>query len=212
MSPVHALDPLATFDFEATTHGFGGGSQSYSNPATGGVGNSGYLSVTNNVQAQLGARSFHADLIGDYVAAQVTAVRVSLSDVEFDDALELHLVLGVAFSNVWQSNVGVDPPNGSWQEYVFDVTDSSQWTQIQGAGTFADALATTNRFVIRHDEAPYVEVPNTIAADFGMDQIRFDVTEAVPATSRTGLVGLALALLGASGLILRRRLHGAVRK
>jgi hypothetical protein len=204
-----ALTPGFEADFESNLYGFGGGS-TVANPATGGVGDSGYMAVSNAFENQLGARTEDADLTGDYTTAGVTGIRFWLNDTGADDALELHVAIGRAFGNVWQYDTGFDPPNGSWAEYQVPLNDGTGWTRIIGSGTFADAKATSDRLLIRHDLSPYTQFPETITADFGVDSITLEpVTIPIPAVGGSGLGALALAVIAAAGLLLRRRVARA---
>jgi len=208
--PASALTPGFVAEFESNLHGFGGGS-SYTNPATGGVGGGGYLEVANAFSNQLGARTEDADLTGNYTLAGVTGVTLSLNDTGADDTFELHLVIGEAFSNVWQYDTGFDPPNGSWAEYSVPLNDDGTgWTQIIGSGTFAAAKAASDRLLIRHDFAPYTQFPNPIAANFGVDNITLEpVPIPTPAAGGIWLGALAFAVVSVGSFVLRRQLPRA---
>lgn len=203
---AYAVTPGFVAGFESNFHGFGGGS-SYANPATGGVGGGGYLAVSNAFANQLGARTENADLTGNYTLAGVTGIRLSLNDTGSDDALELHLVIGEAFSNVWQYDTGFDPPNGSWTEVSIPLNDGTGWTQIQGSGTFAAAKAASDRLLLRHDVAPYIQFPDPIAADFGVDDIILEpVPIPTPAAGGVWLGAFTFAVIVFGSSMARRRL------
>jgi len=207
---VFAVAPGFIANFEGSFEGFGGGA-AYANPATGGLAGGGYLEISDNgFPAQLGGRSTDADFAGDYDAAGVDSVRLWLNDTGADDALEIHVGIGQGFVNFWQYTEGFSPPNGAWGEFEVDLTDAGKWTQIIGSGTFADAKANNDRMLIRHDVAPYVQTPDSIQGDFGVDSIRFEPFGiGVPASNGAWLAALALAVLGAGSLILRQRLAPA---
>ena len=90
--------------------------------------------------------------------------------------LEIHFSLGRAPlfpdpGNFWQYNVGFIPPPNQWKEFVVDLSSPVDWTQIIGSGSFANALTTVNRVHVRHDQAPFLQAPDPIAGDFGMDHL-----------------------------------------
>ncbi len=158
-----------------STNGWGGGSgggASYSNPGSGGSGGSGdgYLLVTQVDPGPYGARSTGAAYAGDWRAAGVEFVRVSISDVGAADHFEIHFCIGNA-SNFWQFNTGFVPPNGAWQEFVVDLTDSTKWTRIIGSGTFTQALQLADRILLRNDSAPFIQTPDLASGDLGIDGI-----------------------------------------
>jgi hypothetical protein len=153
--------------------GFGGGAVT-SNPGTGGNSGAGdgYLQVsTGPAPANLGTMAATSDYTGDWTAAGVTQIRLWLNDVGNPDPLEIHVALGTGSTNFWQCNTGFIPPNGSWAPFTVDLTNPANFTQIIGTGTFAAALHAVDKVLIRHDRAPYVQSPDPIAADFGIDGI-----------------------------------------
>lgn len=146
-----------------------------SNPGSGGLGgiNDGYLLVTRDVVAQLGSNSSGAEYSGNWSAAGITQLRVWLTDPGTDDPLEIHLCMGkVAPANFWLYTPGWHPPSGQWAEFVADLSSSANWTRIIGvSGTFAEALQTTETLLLRHDLAPFVQAPDLLLGDFGVDHI-----------------------------------------
>lgn len=157
------------------TGGFDGGSNSYSNPGTGGVGGAGdgYLLVENFEAAFLGARQINADYIGDHPGAGIVRVTFWLNDVGEKDDLEIHLGLGAAFANFWQSDQPCVPAHNEWRKFSVEIApDDAGWTLLIGDGTLADALAGADRFLLRHDVAPYTSAPEPVAADLGIDNVR----------------------------------------
>ena len=156
----------------ATLHDWGGGS-TYSNPGTGGFGGAsdGYLVISTPLVGRLGARSLGTEYQGDWQAAGITQVRLWLNDVGADDPLEIHFSIGLEQSNFWQYNVAFLPPAGQWAEYVVDLSSDANWTHHIGTGTFAAALQGATNIHVRHDNAPYTQQPDQIAADVGLDRL-----------------------------------------
>jgi len=146
-----------------------------SNPGTGGYlgAGDGYLLVsapsmsTNN----LGTASFGPEFTGNWTAAGITQVRVWLNDVGTDDPLEIHFSTGNG-ANFWQYNVAFLPPHNQWAQFTVDLTNSANWTRIIGfTGTFAQALSNVDRVHLRHDNAPFSQVPNPVTGDVGIDRL-----------------------------------------
>jgi hypothetical protein len=149
-----------------------GQAASLSNPGTGGLGGAGdgYLLLSQSVHFNFGMRNEGSLYAGNWNAAGITYLSLSLNDVGADDAFEIHLSIGY-FGNLWQYNVGFTPPEGQWQRFVVDLTNPSDFSQIIGAGTFADALATADRLLIRHDRPPFTQVPDPTSGDLGIDEV-----------------------------------------
>jgi hypothetical protein len=148
-----------------------------SNPgANGALGpTDGYLNIAvpGPLAGNLGAFSASANYVGDWTAAGITQVRLWLRDVNAQEDLEIHVALGNgALGNFWQCNTGFIPPHGEWAPFVVDLTAAANFSQIGfGTGTFAAAKQNVDRILVRHDKAPYIQQPNTIVGDFGLDQI-----------------------------------------
>jgi hypothetical protein len=149
-----------------------------SNPGTGGVNGAGdgYLVISSGSPVNLGAMSNGGEYVGNWTAAGITQVSLWLNDIGAADPLEIHFGIGDAregSGNFWQYNVGFIPPLQSWAQFTVDLNSSSAFTQIINTtgGTFADALANVQRILVRHDLAPYVKDPNTLAGDYGLDEI-----------------------------------------
>jgi len=203
---AHAATPGFVEDFTTGTGGFAGGS-TVVQVTSGGVGGADdpYLEISNAFVARLGAFSQEPDLNGDLPSDGVTGYSFWLRDTGADDALEIHVGVGIPFSNFWQSLEGFTPPVGTWQQFSVDLTDSSQWIQIIGSGSFADALAGSTNLLFRHDLAPYMKEPDMVAADFGLDRIQVLPAPApLPAVSASGRVALGLVLLTVAGVGIRR--------
>jgi hypothetical protein len=164
-----------------------GGGAFYSNPGTGGVGgaNDGYLRVETPFEAQLAARSQSSVYVGDWIAAGATGLSFYLRDEGGTGDLEIHVGIGVGFSNFWQSNVGFHPTD-EWTQFTVDFSDPSQWTQIIGAGSFEEALMSTDRVLFRHDLAPFTHLPDFIFGSFGLDRVAI-----LPAPGAGALLGLS---------------------
>lgn len=189
--------PVAGFvDHIGSGVGNWGGGDGYSNPGTGGVlgAGDGFLLVSTlppSFQTNLGARSLDPAYQGDWSAAGITQVKLSLKDVGNADPLEIHFCVGSGL-NFWQYDVGFVPATSAWTEFTVDLTSAS-WTQIVGSGTFASALAGADRILIRHDVAPYGQFPDAIEAEVGIDEIKLlNGSTAVP-LAHPGTVALALA-------------------
>lgn len=151
-----------------------GGGAVYANPGTdgfNGVGDGYLLLSTNAFQQKLGARTFGLAYAGDWQAAGITQVRLWLNDVGTDDPLEMHFSIGVEQANFWQYNIAFLPPAGQWAEYVVDLSSAANWTHHVGTGTFAQALQGATNIHVRHDLAPYTQLPDNIIADVGIDRV-----------------------------------------
>jgi hypothetical protein len=145
-----------------------------SNPGTGGLAGAGdgflRFQTPNGFQHNLGVRSSGTEYLGNWTAAGIKQVRLWLRDVDQDDALEIHFSVG-GLANLWQYNVEFLPPTSQWAQFVVDLTSPANWTQIVGTGTFASALAAVEVVHVRHDNAPYVQQPDPLDGDVGLDQI-----------------------------------------
>lgn len=152
---------------------WGGGSR-LSNPGTGGFPeeDDGFLlfETPNGFQHNLGVRTTEAPYLGNWTAAGITQIRLWLNDVGDPNPLEIHVSVG-GFANLWQYNPGFVPPNGRWAEFVVDLTNAANWTRVIGTGTFAAALAAVEVVHVRHDKAPFVQNPDPLDGDVGMDQL-----------------------------------------
>ena len=169
-------------------------STALSNPGTGGVNGAGdgYLVITSATPTNLGAMSTGSEYAGNWTAAGIDRVTLWLNDIGADDPLEIHFAIGDAregSGNFWQYNVGFIPPLHSWAQFTVDLRSSSAFTQIINTtgGTFDAALANVTHILVRHDLAPYVKNPNTLAGDYGVDEIMLT----------TGTTGVDLPAAGA---------------
>ena len=126
---------------------------------------------------RLGTKNQGANYAGDWLATGANRVRFSLNDVGADQNLEIHFAIG-NLNNFWQYNVGFIPPNGAWSEFTVDLSDSANFTHIisfDGFG-YRFALANTDRVLIRHDKAPYVQTPDVILGEVGIDEFKIEST------------------------------------
>src|SRR5690349_6919206 len=164
-----SLAPAAVLGFReewptaGDTDGWGGGAI-YANPGTGGLSGAGdgFLMISTSVPtAKLGGFGSNVEIQGDYTAAGITQIRLWLNDVGNADPLEIHVSVGNG-ANLWQYNVGFHPPHNQWAEFVVDLTNGANFTHTVGVGTFAAALGAVDRILIRHDLAPYSQIPDPI--------------------------------------------------
>jgi len=197
-----AATPTVGFleDFPAAggTAGFIGGSP-VSNPGTGGRGGDGdgYLKMTRETfPSHLGCFNAGPAYAGDYIAAGVRYVVFSLNDVDSDDPLEIHMSIGNNL-NFWQYNPGCAPPEQSWGTFTVDLADSANFTHIVGSatGSYTLALRTADRLHWRHDLAPFIQPPDPIIGQVGLDGITFmndaGAVVELPAPTTPTLVELA---------------------
>lgn len=178
-APPAAAVPANGFieDFAAPgTAGFIGGAL-LSNPGTGGRGGvgDGYLRMARDTfPGHLGCFNAGPAYAGDYIAAGVRYVVFWLNDVDTDDALDIHLSIGNN-SNFWQYNVGFAPPEHGWAVFVVDLADSTNFTRIIGlpSVSYTLALRTADRLHWRHDLPPFLQTPDSIIGQLGLDGISF---------------------------------------
>ncbi|NOT34249.1 MAG: hypothetical protein HOP12_08790 [Candidatus Eisenbacteria bacterium] len=166
-------------DFAAGTgaHGWSGGIPSFGNPNTGGVlgAADGFLRGATVSPANWGLRCRGCTpYTGDWNSAGITQLIVWLNDVGVDEPFEMHVTVGND-TTLWQYDIGFVPPSGHWAPFVVDLTDTANFTQINGlSGTLATTLSDVSIVLIRHDLAPFPQVPNPpdpIQGDAGIDQI-----------------------------------------
>lgn len=170
--PAHADAALGFRERFGAIHGWGGGAI-YQVPSTGGVDGDGFLLVTTEGgPGPLATRSFDPEYLGDWTAAGITQIRLWLKDVNADDPLQIHVAVGGG-ANLWLHAPAFLPPENAWAEFVVDLTNPSNFTQIINAagGTYAQALQDAQVLHVRHDLAPFVQMADAIEADFGIDNI-----------------------------------------
>jgi len=113
---------------------------------------------------------------GNWRAAGADRIRLSLKDVGGDQDLEIHVAIGNGDS-FWQSDLGFVPPEGEWSEFTVDLNDSANFTQtISFGGGYTLALSTVDRVQIRHDKAPFSQLPDAILGEFGIDEFKIEST------------------------------------
>ncbi len=170
---------VESFPGAGNTAGWDGGALE-SNPGTGGIGGAGdgFLQIAlTDFASRLGAKNEGANYVGDWLAAGADRVRFSLNDIGGDQNFEIHFALGNV-NNFWQYNVGFIPPNGSWSEFTVDLSDSTNFTQTISFDVFGYrfALANADRVLIRHDKAPFVQQPDAILGEVGIDEFKIEST------------------------------------
>jgi hypothetical protein len=173
--PSAAVPPIGFVEHWPGTslQGWGGGSQTYENPGTGGVGGAGdgYLRMGNSLTAyHLGTVNLDAMYAGDWPAAGLTHLKVSLNDVGTDDNLAIHFLIANAYTT-YQYNPPFNPPHNQWAEFTVDLTNPGAFTRIIGSGNFPETLASVDRVHFRHDLAPYTHGPDLILGDVGIDRL-----------------------------------------
>ena len=175
-SAAPSLGFLEDFAPADTTAGFIGGAL-LSNPGTGGRGGAGdgFLRIARQgFPGHLGAFNAGTDYAGDYIAAGVRFVVFWLNDVESDEPLEIHLGIGTN-SNFWQCNTGFTPPENGWAVFAVDLADSANFTRIITfpGGGYTLALRTADRLHWRHDLPPFMQIPESIIGQVGLDGISY---------------------------------------
>ena len=181
---VASGDPVIGFQEDwadsASLNGWSGGSV-YSNPGHGGVGgeDDGYLVMSTPGLGKLGTFSSDPPYTGNWRAAGVDLVEFWLDDIGTDDPLEIHFSIGNRL-NLWQYNQGFMPPSNQWARYAVTLVSASDFTQIIGPGGFEDALRNVELIHIRHDVAPYVQFPDNITGNVGIDRLLLIAVAGVP--------------------------------
>jgi hypothetical protein len=188
-APVPGL--VESWPDSGNTDGWSGGAI-YANPGHDGAGgaNDGYLKISLAFPGNLGTRTAIpvSPYVGNWLAAGITQVQFCLNDVGNADPLEIHFSLGQQ-SNRWQLNEGFVPPHGGWAIYTVDLSDSTLWTQTipaLGGPSFAKALQNVEVVNLRHDLAPFVQNPDDLAGDFGLDELVLTATTGVGRSGRLG--------------------------
>lgn len=195
-SPLRAAPTIGFVErFPGTSLAGWDGGAIESNPGTGGLFGAGdgflVFRTPNGFQHNLGVRATTAPYTGDWLSAGITQVRLWLQDVGTDDPLEIHFSIG-GFTNLWQYDAAFLPPSGSWAEFVVDLTNSAGFTPVVGAGFFEDALMTVEVIHVRHDKAPFIQQPDPLDGDVGLDQVL--LTDGLVGVGSRGPVARPLAL------------------
>jgi hypothetical protein len=166
-------------DWPGTSTSTWSGASAFDNPGTGGFGGvgDGFLRLTNTISTHLGSSSAGPEYAGNWQAAGITHVIVSLSNLATADPIEIHFGIGRDIhsfplaANFWQYNIGFIPPVGVWKQFDVDLTQPANFTQTIGTGTFADALTNALKINLRHDLAPFEQTPDFVAGDVGIDHL-----------------------------------------
>lgn len=170
------------------------------NPGTGGVGGvgDGYLNIAQFPNPfNFGSHNDGSNYAGNWTAAGITGVSFYLNDVNTDEVFSFHLLItgdegGAAGQSTFVYNIGIDPPNGAWQQYEVDFANPADWTRIRGEGSLADVLAAVSDAHFRHDLAPFNNPPDRMTGDIGIDNISLVPT---PGAAML-LAGVGLAAIG----------------
>jgi hypothetical protein len=170
------------------------------NPGTGGVGGAGdgYLNIAQFPNPfNFGSHNDGPNYAGNWTAAGITGVSFYLNDVNTDEVFSFHfLITGDEGAPTGQStfvyNVGFDPPSGAWQQYFVDFANPDNWTRIEGDASLSDVLADVADAHFRHDVEPFLNPPDRITGDIGIDNIAL-----VPAPGAASLMlaGIGLAMI-----------------
>jgi len=176
--------------FPTTVSGWGGSGALITNPGAGGVDGAGdgYLLLSSTFATHFATRSLGAEYAGDWIAAGVNRVRLSLNDVGANQVWEIHLCIGNP-SNFWICKTGLTPPENAWGQFTVDLTDSTNFQHIisfDGLG-FAAALRQADRLHIRHDVAPFSQGAHNAIGEYGIDNVELTSTligvEPLPASA-----------------------------
>ena len=148
------------------------GGSLYDNPGTGGVDGAGdgFLLVWTPTPTNLGTVSLSPTYQGNWIAAGIQLVKVSLNDVGAAEPLAIHFLIADGY-NVWQCKRSFIPLHNQWSEFTVDLTVPADFVRLIGSGTFAQTLSNVDRIHFRHDLTPYVHPPDVIQADVGIDRL-----------------------------------------
>jgi len=189
-------DPTVGFieKWPATTSGWSGSAAiTYSNPLFGGADDDGFLMMSQANPGHFGTKSEGAEYTGNWMAAGINRIKVKLNDLTSNNNLAIHVAVG-AQTNLWQYNIGFLPGVDQWTEFVVDLSDSSLFTRIVGIGSFAGALQNASLLHIRHDLAPFAQVPDNASGDLGIDDLLLtNNTVGVGDVPRAGIAPIDLA-------------------
>lgn len=159
-----------------------GGLIGATNPGTGGVGGAGdgFLRLAHTSPGNFGAMNTGANYLGNWDAAGISQVSFYLNDIDTNQDFAFRLLLstpGGSSGTTWQHNLGLNPPNGQWQQYLIDLGDEAQWTRIRGDLSLAQVRQNVGTLHFRHDLAPYFTSPDPLAGELGVDSIALVVPE-----------------------------------
>jgi hypothetical protein len=192
LAPAAFADPVPGFleTFAGTSvqgwGGFVGGTTT--NPGTGGWegAGDGYLRIARTeFLHNFGIRSRDdAAYSGNWLAAGIVELRLALNDVDDDQPFEIHVSIGNP-ANLWQFDPGFAPPENGWQEFTVDLRDSTAFTQIIGSDSWSAMLHEVNIVLVRHDLAPFVQDPDDLSGELGIDHIQLLDEKRTPVTLGT---------------------------
>lgn len=172
--PLAAAVPPVGFreDWSGTSLQDWGGGSLYDNPGTGGVGGAGdgFLLMWTPTPYSLGTVNLSPPYPGNWAAAGIQLVKVSLNDVGADEPVTIHFSIADGYS-IWQYNPGFTPPHNRWAEFTVDLTAAGNFTRLTGGASFAQTLSNVDRVHFRHDLTPYIHTPDPIQADVGIDRL-----------------------------------------
>jgi hypothetical protein len=177
-----------------TSNWSGSGAITYSNPLNAGADDDGFLMMSLASPGRFGTRSSGPEYVGDFMLAGIDQIKVKLNDLGTNNNLSIHLSIG-AQANLWQYNIGFLPGLDTWTEFVVDLTDSSLFTRIVGIGSFAGALQNAELLHLRHDLAPFAQIPDNASGDLGIDDLQLvGTTVGIGDVPRAGIAPIDLAI------------------
>lgn len=157
-----------------STQGWSSFQMDFSNPGTDGVGGNGdgFLLMSRASSGHFGAVARGTEYVGDWRAAGITQIKLWLNDLGNDQAFEVHVSVGYN-DNLWQYDVGFIPPEGAWGQFTVDLSSASGFTHIRDTfgRDFENALQNGNLLHVRHDRAPYMQIPDSISGELGLDHV-----------------------------------------
>jgi hypothetical protein len=157
-----------------STQGWSSLQMDFSNPGTGGVGGNGdgFLQMSRASSGHFGGVARGPEYVGDWQAAGITQIRLWLNDLGNNQAFEVHVSVGYN-DNLWQYDAGFIPPEGAWGQFTVDLSNASGFTHLRDTfgRDFEDALRNANLLHVRHDNAPFVQLPDSISGELALDHI-----------------------------------------
>jgi hypothetical protein len=191
-SPAAAISLGQVDDFQDGSVEVWGGGSSTTNVATGGPAGGGdrYLQISS-AASNLGAMN-QAQWTGDYAAAGVTHLRISLKN-SGPDAVALRISLFGPGGTFTTTNETVLAAASGWVTADFAL-DVASLTRVSGSGTLAQTLADVTALLLRHDADPISPpgVANPVTATLGIDDIK-----AIPEPASGLLLALGIGALAA---------------
>jgi len=171
---AQAADPGFIQDFTNAGElgGFFSGA-TLSNSGSNGVGGAadGFLTLSRTSAGNFATANSDSEFTGNLTADGVTGFSLYLNDIGTDQAFDIHVAVGTSGSNLWLYTPSFLPGENQWTLHFVDLTNAANWTLVQGAGTFAAALAASNRLQIRQDALPFGSGGDSFVGDLGIDRI-----------------------------------------